>query len=85
MKGIKKKRKPSAYNLFIKKCMGQHREELKGKQFGAAAPIMKECVEQWKALNEENKQSFQNLVKSCRYNEKENFWNCEPEHLNEEE
>ena len=46
VKEKKVKRKPSGYNLHIKKCMGKHADEMKGKAFGAAAPFMKKCTEE---------------------------------------
>jgi len=41
-----KKRTPSAYQLFIKECLGKH--DLKGKPFGTAGKFMKECSLEWK-------------------------------------
>lgn len=64
--------------------MSKHRDELKGKQFGAAAPIMKGCVEEWKELEEERKESYKKLAQACRYDEEENTWDCEPQTLNED-
>lgn len=47
MKPIKKKRKPSGYNLFIGACMKEEGNK-----------PMKECAGDWKDLNEYNKNDW---------------------------
>lgn len=72
----KPKRKPSGYNLFIKKCMGNISGELKGKPFGAAAPFMKKCTQEWKSFSESEKQDFKRMSDSCQLDEERNAWDC---------
>ena len=68
------KRKPSSYNLFIKKCMSAHSDEMKGKPFGAAAPFLKECTEEWKGLDEQTKISFKEKADRCELIDDK--WEC---------
>lgn len=72
----KPKRKPSGYNLFIKKCMGESSSELKGKPFGAAAPFMKKCTQEWKGFSESEKQAFKQKSDACQLDESSNTWEC---------
>lgn len=44
-----KERKKSEYQIFISKCMTEHKSEYKGKPFGAAGPVMKKCAAEWKS------------------------------------
>ena len=75
-KSDKPKRKPNSYNLFIKKCMGEYSDEMKGQPFGAAAPFMKKCSIQWGALNDNEKAEYKNKSNKCTYLEEENKWKC---------
>lgn len=61
----KAKRRPSGYNLFIKKCMIANKEQMKGKPFGAAAPVMKGCSEAWKKLSEAEKEKIRAQALQC--------------------
>ena len=70
------KRKPSGYNLFIKKCMNENKDKFTGKKFGAAGPVMKECTVEWKSLNDSQKQSFADKVNDCVLNEGSDKWDC---------
>ncbi len=71
----KPKRRPSGYNLFIKKCMGKSSSEMKGKPFGAAAPFMKACTVEWNGLNDSDKTHYKSLSTSCQLND-QNAWDC---------
>lgn len=44
-----KVRKKSEYQMFISKCMTEHKDEYKGKPFGAAGNVMRTCAAQWTA------------------------------------
>lgn len=44
---VKVKRKPSAFNLFMKDCLGKHKGEGKGRE--AHKENFKKCVWEWKA------------------------------------
>jgi len=46
VKGEKKKREPSAYNIFIKECLGKY--DLKGQPFGTAGKFMAGCAAEWR-------------------------------------
>lgn len=61
----KTKRRPSGYNLFIKKCMIANKEQMKGKPFGSAAPVMKQCSQDWNALSEEEKDKIRAQALQC--------------------
>ena len=69
------KRRPSGYNLHIKKCMGEYVDEMKGKPFGAAAPFMKKCTEVWKKMGETEKAALKANSEKCVLNS-ENKWEC---------
>lgn len=71
----KGKRRPSGYNLHIKKCMISHKDQMKGKPFGAAAPFMKKCSQQWKALSEEEKEKIKDQALQCTQNPA-GKWDC---------
>lgn len=43
-----KKKKVSAYQQFIAKCMRSYSSEIKGKPFGTAKEYLKKCTEEWK-------------------------------------
>lgn len=71
----KTKRRPSGYNLYIKECMQSHSSEMKGKAFGAAAPFMKKCSADWKAMSEALKQPYKDRSTNCELDES-NKWVC---------
>lgn len=73
----KVKKKPSGYNLFIKKCMGEHADEMKGQPFGAAAPFMKQCTQDWKGLTDEQKATFKERSDKCELIDMK--WECPEE------
>ncbi|MDD5701582.1 MAG: hypothetical protein PHU23_05970 [Dehalococcoidales bacterium] len=45
-KGERRKREPSAYNLFIGECMRS--KPIAGKPFGTAGKYMGECAQSWR-------------------------------------
>lgn len=63
--GKKGKRRPSGYNLFIKKCMTDNKDQMKGKPFGSAAPVMKGCSQAWNNLNEKEKEKIRAQALEC--------------------
>lgn len=66
VKKVKKaKRRPSGYNLFIRKCMISKKDQMKGKPFGSAAPVMKECSQNWNALSEAEKDEVRAQALQC--------------------
>ncbi len=58
-KGERKKRGPSAYNLFVKDCMTS--PEMKGIE--KAADRMKKCGPQWKAGGDELKAKYEKKLR----------------------
>ena len=71
----KTKRRPSGYNLFIKDCMNENKEAIKGQPFGAAGQIMKKCTARWKKMTEEEKNKYRERSGACKLND-DNSWEC---------
>ena len=75
--GKKGKRRPSGYNLFIKKCMTANKDQMKGGGKCAAIPFMKQCSKNWKALSEAEKEKIKAQSLQCTPPEEPGKkWDC---------